>query len=141
MAQPTVEDRVLIRELYDRMVWALNTGDADTIRTLHAPDAQTERWNGATGGVEGPVAASAESLNDPVGRTRQHHITSFIVDPDADGHDDRMAVRFYFMVTQVSDPPENVIRWSCFSRDTVMRIDGAWRIWRRNIKLNDDRTA
>jgi hypothetical protein len=141
MAEPTIEDRVLIRELYDRMAWALNNGDPDTIRELHTPDMVTDRWDGAKSGVDGPIGAAGAWPSDPVGTTRQHHITTFIVDPDPEGREDHMAVRFYFLVTEVTDPPAIANRWSCYSRDTVKRVDGAWRIFERDIKLNHDGTA
>ena len=32
LSDVSVEERVLIRDLYDRMYWALNTGDAEGIR-------------------------------------------------------------------------------------------------------------
>jgi hypothetical protein len=51
MAEPTLEDRILVRELYDRMLWALNKGDSDTIRELQTEDMETDRWDGAKSGA------------------------------------------------------------------------------------------
>jgi hypothetical protein len=141
MTEPTLEDRVLIRELYDRMVWALNTGDADTIRALHHPQMETDRWDHSRSGVDQVAAAAAAWPDDPVNSTRQHHITTFIVDADPEGRDDHRAVRFYFVVTEVKEPPRIDVRWSCYSRDIVRRVDGRWVIWQRDIKLNHDGTA
>jgi hypothetical protein len=141
MSTPTIEDRVLVRELYDRMLWALNNGDPDTIRELHTADMETDRWDGAKSGVEGPVRAASSWPDDELNRTRQHHITTFIVDPDPDGRPDHLAVRFYFLVTEVKDPPRTDNRWSCSSRDIVKKVDGQWKIWRRDIKLNHNATA
>ena len=141
MYEPTIEDRILIRELYDRMLWALNNGDPDTIRELHTPDMETDRWDHAKSGVEGPIGASTKWPDDEIGRTYQHHTTTFIVDPDPEGRPDHAAVRFYFIVTSVEDPPEIKIRWSSYSRDIVKKVDGKWKIWRRDIKLNHNATA
>src|SRR3954451_22963764 len=121
MAEPTVEDRILIRELYDRMVWALNTGDPDTIREVHHPDMELDRWDHAKSGVEETAVAAAAWADDPVNGTRQHHITTFIVDGDPEGREDYRSVRFYFLVTEVSDPPRIAVRWSCYSQDVVRR--------------------
>lgn len=141
MAEPTLEDRILVRELYDRMVWALNTGDPDTIQALHTPDMVLDRWDGAKSGVDGAMKAAAAWPDDPINRTRQHHITTFFVDQDPEGREDHLAVRFYFVVTEVAEPPRIDIRWSCFSRDIVRRENGVWRIAERDIKLNHDATA
>jgi hypothetical protein len=141
MAEPTLEDRVLIRELYDRALWALNNGEPDVVLALHDPEMETDRWDGAKSGVEGAAKAAEAWPSDPVNRTRQHHITTFIVDPDPEGREDHCAVRFYFLVTEVKEPPRIDIRWSCYSRDIVRKVDGKWLIWRRDIKLNHDSTA
>jgi hypothetical protein len=141
MAEPTLEDRILIRELYDRALWALNNGDPDTVRAVHHPDMVTDRWDHAKSGVDGAANAAAKWPDDPIARTRQHHITTFIVDADPEGREDYRTVRFYFVVTEVAEPPRIDIRWSCFSRDVVRRVDGRWLIWRRDIKLNHDATA
>jgi hypothetical protein len=97
---------------------------------------ETDRWDHAKSGIEGPMKASAAWPSDELHRTYQHHITTFIVDPDSEGRPDHLGVRFYFMVTEVSDPPNIAIRWSSYSRDTVKKVDGKWKIWRRDIKLN-----
>lgn len=141
MSEPTVEDRVLIRELYDRALWALNNGEPDVVRELHDPEMETDRWDHAKSGVDGAAKAAAAWPSDPVNRTRHHHITTFIVDPDPEGREDYRAVRFYFLVTEVAEPPRIDVRWSCTSRDLVRKVDGKWLIWRRDIKLNHDGTA
>jgi hypothetical protein len=133
----SVEERVLIRDLYDRMYWALNTGDAEGIRACWAPGGHVVR--GGVGDVidfEKSVEIAVNGQNDPVGKTTQHHVTNFIVDPDPDGREDCRAVRLYFIVTLVESPPETRVRWSCRSNDTVQRIDGRWLIFKREISLN-----
>jgi hypothetical protein len=141
MGEPTIEDRVLIRELYDRFYWALNQSDTDGMSELFAPGGYTVNYAGEKNLPE-ESAAIIESWRDvPVAQTRQHHVTGLIVDPDPDGDPSRRAVRLYFMVTELADPPANRIRWSCFARDVVQQVDGAWRIWRRKIDVNHMATA
>ena len=85
---------------------------------------------------EKSVEIAVNGQQDPVGKTTQHHVTNFIVDPDPEGRDDCRAVRMYFIVTLVESPPETRVRWSCRSHDTVQRIDGRWLILKREISLN-----
>jgi hypothetical protein len=141
MGEPTTEDRVLIRELYDRFYWALNQGDTAGMTALFAPGGYTVNYAGERN-LPAESAAIIESWqDDPVALTRQHHVTSLIVDPDPDGDAERRGVRLYFLVTEVADPPANRIRWSCFARDVVQRVEGDWRIWRRKIDVNHLETA
>lgn len=46
MGQPSIEDRVLIRELYDRYHWAFNTGDPDGLKACFVPGAQLTTYSG-----------------------------------------------------------------------------------------------
>ncbi|MBF6621841.1 MAG: nuclear transport factor 2 family protein [Patulibacter sp.] len=143
MPEVSIEDRILIRELYDRYHWALNTGDADGVAACFVPDGSAEfvHHDGGTSSPDGMVRAAIAWQADPVGRTRQHHVGTFVVDPDPDGRPDRRAVRCYFLVTEVEHPPEIRVRWSCFSRDLVERVDGAWYMRSRAVTLNHDGTA
>jgi len=141
MAKPTMEDRVLIRELYSRLYWAHNFGDAEGVQACFAPGGHTLRHDGEVR----PPATSGQTAKtwsgEPVARTRQHHVTNIIVDPDEDGHDDRRKVRAYFFVTEVAEPPLTRVRWSCYSNDTVQKVDGEWLFFRRQITLNDPDTG
>jgi hypothetical protein len=142
MAGVSMEDRVAIQELYARMLWALNNGDPETIKKVHDPEMVTDRWDHAKSGVEGPIGASTNWPSDPVAKTRQHHITTFIVDPDSEGRDGHAQVRFYFLVTEVKEPPRIDVRWTSYSRDTVRKnAAGEWVIWQRDIKLPHNDTA
>lgn len=137
MTDTTVEDRVMIRDLYDRIYWALNTNEPDTIMDLFAPGGVIVR-----GGVGDTIPASVsakvavENASDPVGKTYQHHVSNMIVDPDPEGREDCRAVRIYFMVTAVEEPPAIKIRWSCRAFDTVQKIDGRWKFLKREIVMN-----
>jgi SnoaL-like protein len=141
MGQPSIEDRVLIRELYDRYHWAFNTGDPDGLKACFVPGAELTTYSGHIVTPDTPAESARTWPDDPVAHTRQHHATTLIVDADEEGHDDRRRVRCYFMVTEAADPPAIVVRWSCFSRDVVQFVDGSWLIFSRNISLNHVGTA
>jgi hypothetical protein len=137
----SVEDRVLIRDLYDRFYMAFNEGDQDEVRRGFAPEGRVARYMGEPVDAEGPAANGAKWSKDPIGRTYQHHVTSVVVEPDEDGRDDYRKVRMYFLVTGVWEPPHVIVRWSCKSTDLVRKVDGEWRFSDRRITLNHDSTG
>jgi hypothetical protein len=107
-----------------------------------APGAQIERGGvGDTIGPETSLEAAVKWANEPVGVTHQHHVTNMIIDPHPDGDEDKRAVRIYFMVTSVEEPPAIKVRWSCRAFDVVQKIDGRWLFLRRRIALNHQGTA
>jgi SnoaL-like domain len=141
MRGTSVEDRLMIRDLYDRFYWALNTGGEGQMECF-APGAQIERGGvGDTVGPETSVEAAEKWAQDPVGVTYQHHVTNVIIDPHPDGDEDKRAVRIYFLITAVENPPDIKVRWSCRAFDTVQKVDGRWRFLRRRIQLNHQGTA
>lgn len=137
----TTEDRVEIRDLYDRFYMALNEGDTDTIRAAFAPGGTVTRYGGDTVSSEGPAQTGQKWSKDPVGQTYQHHVTNVVVDPDPDGDENTCRVRMYFFMTGVWEPPHTIIRWSCKSTDLLKRVDGKWGFWDRRITLNHDATG
>ena len=132
MTETSLEDRIFIRELYDRYHWAMNQGDDAGVRACFTPGAITVRYDGSTVTVDGVVETARLAPTDPVTSTRQHHLTLFIVDPDQEGRDDRRAVRTYSILTEVRNPPAIEIHSSCYTRDTVQRVDGEWRFAARS---------
>ncbi len=141
MAEVSLEDQVLIRRLYDKCYWALNTGDAEGVTSCFAPGGHIEMYNGNIVTPEQSAAGGVANQSDPVMATRQHHITLFIVDPDDEGNANRRRVRLYFIVTQVLEPPKTEMRNSCYGNDVVEKIDGEWKIVKRKISLNHLSTA
>jgi hypothetical protein len=137
----TIEDRVLIRELYDTFYFGLNDGDPDVIRGCFAQGGGVTLYDGSLGGPEFGAATAVLWAKDPVGTTYQHHVTNMLVSPDPEGREDVRSVRMYFMVTGVWDPPHVIIRWSCEAHDEVRRVDGRWLFSRRKISLNHDSTG
>ena len=106
MAEVTVEDRILIRELYDRCYWALNTADGDGVLACFVPGGHVEQYNGNIVTAEQSAAGAVARQEDPVAKTWQHHVTNFIVEPDPEGNENRRAVKLYFLITAVEEPPQ-----------------------------------
>jgi hypothetical protein len=141
VSEVSVEDEVLIRRLYNKCYWALNTGDEEGVISCFAPSGHIEMYNGNIVTPEQSAAGGVANQSDPVMATRQHHITNFFVEPDPEGNANRRGVRLYFIVTQVYEPPKTEIRNSCYGNDVVERVDGEWKILRRKITLNHLSTA
>jgi hypothetical protein len=134
MGETSVEDRVLIRELYDRYHWAMNRGDADGVSACFLPDAITTRYDGSTVTVDGVAETARKGPGDRVTSTRQHHLTLLLVDPDEEDREDHRAVRTYFILTEIREPPAIAIHSSCYTHDVVQLIDGDWRFAARRIQ-------
>lgn len=141
MSSITIEDRVLIRELYELFYLALNEGDADTVRSCFAPGGHVTRYDGDRVSPDGPAETGKKWAADPIGRTYQHHVTTVIVQPDPQGRENWCKVKMYFLVTAVFEPGVTVVRWSCKSVDELQKVDGQWKYWDRYITLNDDSTG
>lgn len=137
----TIEDRVLIRELYERFYMGLNDGDLAAIQATFAPGGHVTRYSGEPSTAEFAAATGQYWNADPVGRTYQHHVTNVLVSPDPEGREDFCSVKMYFLVTGVWEPPQIIVRWSCKAYDELQKVDGEWKFWRRQIRLNHDSTG
>jgi hypothetical protein len=141
VTEVSVEDEVLIRKLYNKCYWALNTGDEQGVIDCFAPGGHIEMYNGNIVTAEASAKGGVANQSDAVMATRQHHITNFIVEADPEGNPNRRAVRLYFLVTQVYEPPKTELRNSCYGNDLVEKLDGEWKIVKRKISLNHLSTA
>jgi hypothetical protein len=141
MSQVTVEDRVMIRDLYERFYMGLNAGDYETIKGCFLPGVQFKRYDGALSTAEFSAATGQFWNADEVGRTYQHHVTNVRVLPDPEGRADHRNVHMYFMVTGVWEPPHVIIRWSCECHDQVQKVDGEWYFVMRQTLLNHNSTG
>lgn len=137
----TIEDRVIIRELYDRLYMAMNEADDAAIKACFAPGGHVARYDGAPSTPEFAVATAHLWGDDPIGRTYQHHVTNVVVDPDPQGREDYRSARMYFLVTGVWESPQITVRWSCKAHDVLQRVDGDWLLLERRISLNHDGTG
>jgi SnoaL-like domain len=99
MGDGSIEDRVLIREVYDAFYFAANDGDTDRVEACFAPGGHITRYDGAPATPEFSAAKHVWWNNDPVGQTYQHHVTNLLVSPDPEGRDDFRAVRSYLLVS------------------------------------------
>jgi len=141
VSEVTVEDRVMIRDLYERFYMGLNDGDYEAIKACFAPDGGIKRYDGAPSTPEFSAATGQLWNSHEVGKTYQHHVTNVMVQPDPEGREDFRSVRMYFLVTGVWDAPNVIIRWSCQAYDVVQKVDGNWVFVTRQITLNHNSTG
>lgn len=137
MRRPSLEDRLLIEELYARYSWALDTGDTDGYVSLFLPDAEV-----------------VENLPDRVERCRgherirefvlrfhrrpdfpglQHRSTQLLIEPDPEGRDDHWLVRSYVLTTRFRDGAAELY-WCGYCEDVVAKADGEFRFACRDIR-------
>lgn len=137
---PTVEDRLLIEDLYGRYSWALDTGSFEGVKEVFADGAKIiARIPGGGQDVsEDPEKVEATMrgwVTDPAVVGRQHHVTTIIVDPDPEGRPDHWAVRTYFIVTESRATPPQQLVWCGYSRDVVKKVDGAFKLLVRDVGI------
>lgn len=141
MSGVSIEDRVMIREMYSRYYMAMDIGDLVALRDLLTHDARTIMFDGTVVDAEYIINNAREWSRDPIGRTVQHHITNFYVEPDPDGREDQRRVFTYNVITGVFAPPDVSVRWVSRSQDIVRLVDGKWKLAERRTLLNDAATG
>jgi ketosteroid isomerase-like protein len=138
VARPSVEDRVLIHDLYARYSWALDTGDTEGYVRLYTPDAVVlENVPEGVRRVEGHDAIrefTRRFHGNPDFPGRQHRISQIVISPDPEGRADHRLVRSYVLATQTKDGYEPTVFWCGYGEDVVRKVDGEWLISRREIK-------
>jgi hypothetical protein len=136
--RPSVEDRVLILDLYARYSWALDTGDTDAYVALYTPDAVIyENVPDGVRQVEGRDAIRDFTLRfhgNPDFPGRQHRISQIVISPDPECRADRFKVRSYVIATDTKDGYEPTVFWCGYGEDVVAKVDGEWLIETREIK-------
>ena len=138
MRRPSVEDTLLIHDLYARYSWALDTGDTEAYVQLYLPDAVV--YETRTDGVR--EAAGHEAIralvrrfhDDPEFPGRQHRTSQLVISPDPDGREDHWLVRGYVLTTDTKDGRPPTLYWSGHTIDIVTRVGPDWFIKRREIK-------
>lgn len=138
MTQPSVEDRVLIHDLYARYSWALDTGNTEAYVRLYTPDAVIlENVPDGVRRVEGRDAIREFTLRfhgNPDFPGRQHRISQIVISPDREGRTDRLRVRSYVIATDTKNGYEPVVFWCGYGEDVVAKVGGEWLIETREIK-------
>jgi ketosteroid isomerase-like protein len=135
---PSLEDRVLIDDLYARYSWALDTGDTDAYVELYTPDAVVyETVPGGTRRIDGRDAIREFVLrfhSNPDFPGRQHRFSQVLIVPDPDGREDRRLVRSYVLTTETKDGYTPTVYWCGQCEDVLRKLDGAWLIEARTIR-------
>jgi hypothetical protein len=138
MKQPSVEDRVLIEDLYSRYSWALDTGDTEGYVNLFLPDAEVvENLPDRIERVRGHDAIRTfvrRFHTNPDFPGRQHRISQILIEPDPEGRDDHWLVRSYVLTTEFKGEPPHIVYWAGHGRDIVAKVGSEWFIATREIK-------
>ena len=137
MKRPSVEDTLLIHDLFARYSWALDTGDTDAYVQLYAPDAVVLETR-PEGVREARGHAAIRELvlrfhTDPAFPGRQHRTSQLVILPDPESRADHWLVRSYVLTTDTKDGA-STLYWCGRALDVVVKVGGDWLIERREIK-------
>ena len=136
--RPSVEDTLLIHDLYNRYSWALDTGDTEAYVQLYLPDAVV--YETRPEGVRHAVGHDAirelvlRFHEHPEFPGRQHRSTQVVIDPDPEGRTDHWAVRSYVLTTDVKNGGPPSVFWCGCAFDTVAKYGGEWYLKQREIR-------
>jgi hypothetical protein len=137
MKRPSLEDTLLIHDLFARYSWALDTGDTDSYVQLYAPDAVIlEARPEGVREARGHDAIRELVLrfhNDPAFPGRQHRSSQVVILPDPEGRADRWLVRAYVLTTEAGGGHSPSVYWCGHTTDIVVKIAADWVIERREI--------
>ena len=138
MQRPSVEDRLLIEDLYARYAWALDTGDTDAYVELYAPNAvvyesRPEGLRRADGREEVREFVLRFHAN-PEFPGRQHRTSQLMILPDPEGREDHWRARSYVLTTAFKDAGPPTLFWCGHVDDILVKLEGEWLIERREIK-------
>ena len=119
----TVEDRLLIRELYARYVWAMDSGDLDAFVDCYAPGGRLDVGRSATTPEE-IRNWLADFLKDSAFPGSQHHYNQFVMEGDGRS----CQVRAYWVrLYRLPGTTSSQIIAQGYYTDTVVKVDGRWR--------------
>lgn len=138
MKRASVEDTLLIHDLYARYSWALDTGDTDAYVRLYAPDAVViENLEDGVREARGHDEIREFVLRfhgNPEFPGRQHRTSQLVILPDPEGREDHWHVRSYVLTTETKDGKPPLLYWCGAAFDTVAKVDGEWFLATREIK-------
>jgi hypothetical protein len=137
MKRPSVEDTILIHDLYSRYAWALDTGDSEGYVRLYTPDGvvyetRTDEIREARGhdSIRGFIGRFHNN-RDYVGM--QHHTSQLVIVPDPEGRRDHWLCRSYAFATDVDEGGHFRLHWYGYATDTVAKIGDEWFLASRRI--------
>src|SRR5580658_11334472 len=135
MQRPSVEDTLLIHDLYARYSWALDTGDTEAYVELYAPDAVVyETRPEGLRRAEGHAAIREFVMRfhgNPDFPGRQHRNSQLVILPDPDGREGHWRVRSYVLTTDVKDDGPPALFWCGRADDIVVKRAEDWFIKHR----------
>ena len=138
MMRPSVEDTLLIHDLYNRYSWALDTGDTEAYVQLYLPDAVV--YETRPEGVRHAVGHDAirefvqRFHSNPEFPGRQHRTSQVVILPDPEGREDHWMVHSYVLTTETKDGAPPTVFWCGRASDIVAKASGEWYLKQREIK-------
>ncbi len=115
MNRPSLEDTLLIHDLFARYAWALDTGDTDAYVALYAPDAVIlETRPEGVREARGHDAIRELVLrfhNDPAFPGRQHRSSHLVILPDPEARPGRWLVRKYVLTAETQGGHSPTVYW------------------------------
>jgi uncharacterized protein (TIGR02246 family) len=135
MAEASVEDRTRIGDLFARYMWAIDTGDVDTLAGCFTEDGALE--SPAVGQYCGRSSIRAFAQRFAAFRERgsqmRHVISNLLVDADGD----LASAKCYLVVFLTKDGASRLLgpgRYECDLR----KVDGQWLFQRRLVVMDHD---
>jgi len=129
----SVEDRHEIEDLYGRLNWAIDTGDADEWLDAFTADGVFSANDQVVSGHEALrkwIRARLEFRMTESTTNGQHWVTNI----DAEGDDTEARVRCYFMRTvHARDTGEVHVHATGWFEDQLRKINGRWRFQRHAV--------
>ena len=132
MTEPklSADDRFEILDLLGKLYWALDTGDAEGLVALFAPDGVMTRGGGERfEGTERLREFAAHSTANEGTRGRQHVGKPLYFYPSDDGWTVRSYLQIFYCDPETG---EKRLRTMSSSDDTCVKTDKGWRIKERH---------
>jgi uncharacterized protein (TIGR02246 family) len=135
MAETSVEDRIRIGDLFARYMWAIDTGDVETLAGCFTEDGSLE--SPAVGQYSGRKSIREFAKRFAAFRERgsqmRHVISNLLVDADGD----LASAKCYLVVFLTKDGASRLLgpgRYECDLR----KVDGRWLFQRRLVVMDHD---
>jgi SnoaL-like domain len=135
----TVEDKIAIGELIARFAHYSDFCAWDELATLYAPDVETEmegmplRFRG----IDEQIEHAKVSEQQTQGKNRHYNFNLFVTEEGGE-----VQAHYMFMnVNAGAAPMGATIVVSGRMRDTVVKLDGNWKIARRFVRFDQDVTV
>ena len=127
----SAEDLLDLQDLHARYAWALDTGDAQGVADLFAPDAVMMGTNGAVHNGRSAIAAYCRSVvENPVYKGSQHHVGHPMIQGDAT----KAAGRLYWNVLRADQKTgDTKVHMLGYYQDEYVKQGDRWFFTKREI--------